>query len=93
MFGELSVVDSAPRSASVQARSDCSVAVLPGDDFRALPQREPAFALSVLRQQATTIRRLSTRVQEFSAAVQGITGRRIYTEVQGIRAKDCQSAA
>src|SRR5262245_66120403 len=36
----------------------------------------------------TTIRRLSTRVYEFSAHIMAITARRIYAEMQGIRAKD-----
>ena len=35
-----------------------------------------------------TVRRLSTRVYEFSAHIMAITARRVYGEMQGIRAKD-----
>ena len=43
---------------------------------------------ALLKQLVATIRRLSTRVYEFSAHIMAITARRIYAEMQGIRAKD-----
>lgn len=88
MFGEIPAIDGGPRSASVEARSDCHIAVMPGAAFRELVQREPTVAQALLRQQVATIRRLTTRVYEFSAAVMAITGRRLYGELQNIRAKD-----
>jgi CRP-like cAMP-binding protein len=88
MFGEYPAVDGRPRSASVEARTSCLVASMPASSFRALLEKEPAALDALLRQLVGTIRRLSTRVYEFSAAVMAITGRRIYAEMQGIRAAD-----
>jgi CRP-like cAMP-binding protein len=87
-FGEIPAIDGGPRSASVEACTRCAVAVMPAADFRDVIVREPGVAQALLKQQVGAIRRLSTRVQEFSSAVMGITGRRIYSEVQGIRASD-----
>jgi CRP-like cAMP-binding protein len=88
MFGEYPAIDGRPRSASVEARTSCLVASMPASSFRALLETEPAALHALLRQLVGTIRRLSTRVYEFSAAVMAITGRRIYGEMQGIRAAD-----
>jgi CRP-like cAMP-binding protein len=88
MFGEYPAIDGRPRSASVEARTSCLVALMPSAAFKELLRTEPAAADALLRQLVVTIRRLSTRVYEFSAAVMAITGRRIYGEMQGIRAKD-----
>ena len=88
MFGELPAIDGRPRSASVEARTSCLVASIKAASFHELLQREPLVLHAVLRQLVGTIRRLSTRVYEFSAAIMTVTGRRIYGEMQGIRAKD-----
>ena len=88
MFGELPAIDGRPRSASVEARTSCLVASMKAESFHELMRQEPLALQAVLRQLAGTIRRLSTRVYEFSAAIMSITGRRIYGEMQGIRAKD-----
>ena len=88
MFGEYPAIDERPRSASVEARSSCLVASMPSAAFLELLQAEPTVGRALDKQLVATIRRLSTRVYEFSAAVMAITGRRIYGEMQGIRAKD-----
>ena len=88
MFGEYPAIDGRPRSASVEAKTSCLVASMPAASFKELLYSEPAAADALLRQLVATIRRLSTRVYEFSAAVMAITGRRIYAEMQGIRAAD-----
>lgn len=87
-FGEIPAIDGGPRSASVEARADCLVACMPAATFRELLNSEPIVTHALLRQQIGVVRRLTTRVHEFSAAVMAITGRRIYNEIQGIRAKD-----
>lgn len=87
-FGEIPAIDGGPRSASVQSQTACLIASMPGGAFRDVLQSEPILAQTLLRQQVGTIRRLTSRVHEFSAAVMSITGRRIYSEVQGIRAQD-----
>jgi CRP-like cAMP-binding protein len=88
MFGELPAIDSRPRSASVEARTTCLVASMKATAFLELLQTEQSVLQAVLRQLVGTVRRLSTRVYEFSAAIMSITGRRLYGEMQNIRAKD-----
>jgi CRP-like cAMP-binding protein len=88
MFGELPAIDGRPRSASVEARASCLVASIKAAQFKELLQREHSVLDALLRQLAGTIRRLSTRVYEFSAAIMAVTGRKLYAEMQGIRAKD-----
>jgi CRP-like cAMP-binding protein len=88
MFGEYPAIDGHPRSASVEARTSCLVATMPATTFRELLRTEADVEDALLRQLVATIRRLSTRVYEFSAQIMAITARRIYGEMQGIRAKD-----
>jgi CRP-like cAMP-binding protein len=88
LFGEYAAIDGRPRSASVEARTSCLVALMPAAAFRELVQSEPAVTQALLRQLVAELRRLSTRVYEFSAHIMAITARRIYAEMQGIRAKD-----
>ncbi|MGB6194855.1 MAG: cyclic nucleotide-binding domain-containing protein [Methyloceanibacter sp.] len=88
MFGEYPAIDGRPRSASVEARTSCLVALMPASAFLDLVQSEPKVSQALLKQLVATIRRLSTRVYEFSAHIMAITARRIYAEMQGIRAKD-----
>lgn len=66
MFGEISAIDGLPRSASVEAVEDCIIARLPRRRFLALIESSPGFALAVARQLAGHVRRLTTRVFEFS---------------------------
>lgn len=66
VLGEISAIDGAPRSASVEAVSDCSMAVLPRRHFLALMESNSGFALAVSRKLAGDVRRLTTRVFEFS---------------------------
>jgi CRP-like cAMP-binding protein len=66
VFGEYPAIDRGPRSASVEARTSCLVATLPGAVFRQLIEHEPVVALAMLPQLVTKIRALTTRVYEFS---------------------------
>jgi len=66
MFGEMSAVDGLPRSVSVEAASASRVAMLPRQRFLELIEENPAFAMAVARQLAAHVRRLTTRVFEFS---------------------------
>ena len=88
MFGEYPSIDGHARSASVEAQTECVIASLPAEAFRELLRNEDTAADALLERLVGTIRRLSVRVYEFSAAVMAITGQRIYAELQGIRAKD-----
>ena len=66
VFGEYPAIDRGPRSASVEARTSCLVASLPGTAFRNLIESEPAVAQAMLPQLVMKIRALTTRVYEFS---------------------------
>jgi CRP/FNR family transcriptional regulator, cyclic AMP receptor protein len=66
VFGEYPAIDQGPRSASVEARTRCVVATLPGAAFRELIRSEPVVAQALLPHFVTTIRALTTRVYEFS---------------------------
>ena len=67
MFGEYAAIDGAPRSASVEARTNCLVASLSALAFGEVLQSEPTVAQALLRQFVRKIRELTERVYEFSA--------------------------
>ena len=71
MFGEYPAIDGRPRSASVEARTSCLVALMPAAAFRDLVQSEPAVTQALLKQLVATIRRLSTRVVRVQRAYHG----------------------
>jgi CRP-like cAMP-binding protein len=66
MFGEISAVDGLPRSASVEASGRCRIARMARSRFLGLMEKNPGFAMAVCRQLAAHVRRLTTRVFEFS---------------------------
>jgi CRP-like cAMP-binding protein len=66
IFGEFPVIDGGPRSASVEARTNCLIASMPGASFRDLLNSEPGLAQALLPRMTKTIRALTTRVYEFS---------------------------
>jgi len=66
IFGEFPAIDGGSRSASVEARTNCLIASMPGSSFRELLQSEPGLAQALLPRLVKTIRALTTRVYEFS---------------------------
>ncbi len=58
-FGEMALIDDAPRSASAMALEDTEVAVIDKAAFLAIVSREPAFSLYVMRLLATRLRRMN----------------------------------
>jgi CRP/FNR family cyclic AMP-dependent transcriptional regulator len=69
MFGEISAIDRAPRSAGVEAIERSTIASLTASQFESLLLREPAVAVATLRHVTAEVRRLSERVLEFSTLV------------------------
>jgi CRP-like cAMP-binding protein len=63
-LGELSLLDGAPRSATVEAAEDSVVLWLPGAAIREVIRRNPELADELLRQQAATIRRVNGMVAD-----------------------------
>jgi len=66
IFGEFPAIDGGSRSASVEARTNCLIASMPGLSFRELLQTEPGLAQALLPRLVKTIRALTNRVYEFS---------------------------
>jgi CRP/FNR family transcriptional regulator, cyclic AMP receptor protein len=66
IFGEYAAIDGEPRSASVEARTNCLIASMPGKDFRELLETEPVVARAVMKGLVRNVRSLTTRVYEFS---------------------------
>jgi len=66
IFGEFPAIDGGPRSASVEARTNCLIASMPGSAFRELLQSEPGLGQALLPRLTKTIRALTTRIYEFS---------------------------
>ena len=73
VFGELALLDGAPRSASASALVPTEVIVLPRDRFRALIATQPAVRDVLLESLAGELRRLTTHVEELHFL--DITGR------------------
>jgi CRP/FNR family cyclic AMP-dependent transcriptional regulator len=66
-FGEISALDGAPRSASIEAKTSCCVASMPRSAFVEVLKSEPQIAILLLEKCASRIRMLTNRVYEFSA--------------------------
>ena len=66
IFGEYPAIDRGPRSARVEARTNCLIASMSGRTFRELVATEPGLAQALLPLLVRTIRALNTRVFEFS---------------------------
>ena len=73
VFGELALLDGAPRSATATALSATETVVLPRDRFRELISNEPAVRDALLAALASELRRLTDHVEELHFL--DITGR------------------
>lgn len=78
MFGEYAAIDGAPRSAGIEARTQCLVASMSAGAFRDLLQSDPSIAMTMLRLLVTKIRTLTTRVYEVSALA---VANRVHAEI------------
>lgn len=66
MFGEIAAIDGLPRPLEVEAVTTCTIARLPHKEFVRLIEQRPGFAMAVLTQIASNLRRLSGRIFEYS---------------------------
>ena len=57
VFGELALIDQAPRSATAVAARDCRLAAIGQQRFVALVQRTPFFAIDIMQVLAERLRR------------------------------------
>jgi len=65
-FGELSAIDGKPRSANVIAASECHLAALAPETFRALLEKQPIVSLTVLQKMATLVRDCDERIMDLA---------------------------
>lgn len=62
LFGEMSLIDKSPRSATARAKTDCKIVAIDEKRFLFMVQQHPFFALEVMRALTTRIRhRLGTQ--------------------------------
>ncbi len=66
VFGEMSVFDGAPYSASVRALEDCDVHIIRGSDFEGFLQQNPKAAYGIFR---TLISSISNRLRRTNLAL------------------------
>jgi len=59
IFGEMAIISSSPRSATVRAKSEVILAVLDERRFQFLVQQTPRFAIHMMRLMADRLRRAS----------------------------------
>ena len=62
LLGELALIDSAPRAATVVATTDCRLAPLNKEQFHTLVRGTPYFATEVMKVMADRLRRMDRRV-------------------------------
>ncbi len=60
IFGELALVDGAPRSATAEAVTECTLATISEERFNLLVQETPEFALRVMRVLSRRLRMMDT---------------------------------
>lgn len=60
IFGEMALIDDAPRSASVVARTYCKIVPVGRQQFDFMVQQTPHFATNVMAIMAERIRRMNT---------------------------------
>jgi CRP/FNR family cyclic AMP-dependent transcriptional regulator len=61
IIGEMALIDNAPRSATVIARTECRLLPIDVERFNALIQKTPEFARHVMSVMADRIRRMNNR--------------------------------
>ncbi len=66
VFGEMSVFDNAPCSASVLAKEECSVHMIEGPDFKKFLKKNPEVAFDVF---CTLISQISSRLRRTNLAL------------------------
>ena len=63
IFGEMALIDGAPRSASAVATSDCRLVEIDRRRFEFMVSQTPYFALAVMKTMADRLRKSNARMQ------------------------------
>ena len=89
VFGELSAIDNAARSATVYALEETILAYVDGDAFVDFLSRYPAMSLRMMTHFVRTIRTLNSRVVGLSSMT---NVQRVYSEILNMAEPDPQSS-
>ncbi len=76
-FGEMSLLDSAPRSASVKALADVTILALARNDFLNVLKRSPDLALAVIQE-------LTRRLRQIDEQASSLSFQRVKERTQGL---------
>ena len=61
-FGEMALIDQAPRVATAIAKTPCKLAVIPEKRFLFMVQQTPHFALQIMKVMADRLRKMNARL-------------------------------
>jgi len=61
-FGEMALIDQAPRTATATAKTACKLAVIPEKRFCFMVQQHPHFALQIMKVMADRLRKMNARI-------------------------------
>lgn len=61
-FGEMALIDQAPRVATATAKTRCALVVIPEKRFLFMVQTTPQFALQIMKVMADRLRKMNARV-------------------------------
>ena len=61
-FGEMALIDQAPRTATAIAKTPCKLAVIPEKRFLFMVQQTPHFALQIMKVMADRLRTMNARL-------------------------------
>jgi CRP/FNR family cyclic AMP-dependent transcriptional regulator len=62
VFGEMALIDAAPRSATATALSACTLVPITAQRFKSLVKENPDFALEIMRVMAARLRSMDRRL-------------------------------
>jgi CRP-like cAMP-binding protein len=68
-FGEMALIEDAPRSANVRAETPSCCLSLSKQDFMALISRYPHLAMGIMKSLSQRLRRTNTRIQDYDNRV------------------------
>jgi CRP/FNR family cyclic AMP-dependent transcriptional regulator len=62
VFGEMALIDAAPRSATASALTACTLVPVTAQRFKSLVKEDPDFALEIMRVMAARLRSMDRRL-------------------------------
>jgi len=84
-FGEMSLVDEFPRSATIKAEEDCKLFILYRDDFmqflKEYPQAGIKYLLAMTKELSRRIRRANQSLEDYHFMIQGLVENEKFREL------------